>query len=454
MDRDAISVLLVLRRSLGGPDTLINGGVSLRLLSGLGWMQGNFHYYGEHNRRCNHEPLTLTRPYHHGKTRALFVQLELDRLSSMRRQQNSSLSSTSRGLPHHTRRPSKLAQEPIEPKSAHLSDPFLQSFLSSPFDATDYLNASLPPLQAHVSSITPSQEGAVPLSELSSQGQTLLSQLNAQTTRLTNTLTQLTDDILRSGSRLAYEVELLRGETLSLSESLSDGLQGDIVKFVPNGLQNHTESKPNGFLEGGQIKPPTPAAPVADAITEEDVAEDPAYITQLRTLTLVRARLDLVIKTFGDAMEFVFPPSELSVSSGFLSVSAPDAGGQDHSTEEKGQQVLKKFRDELAELLSRSEDPIAGVEKAAYRVEELKRLNQVWHGTSEEKGRTKFLDSLAKMVEDRHKEVLRDLEQNGKRDPGVDVESGPRKSVEGVADNRGTAGYGFMSQLQKLRSGL
>ncbi|KAK9424602.1 hypothetical protein SUNI508_03478 [Seiridium unicorne] len=372
----------------------------------------------------------------------------------MRRRQNSSLSSSSRGLPHHTRQPSRLSQEPIEPKSAHVSDQFLQSFLSPTFDAADYLNSSLPPLQAHVSSITPSQEGAVPLSELSSQAQTLLSQLSAQTTRLTNTLTQLTDDILRSGSRLAYEVELLRGETLSLSESLSDGLQDDIVKFVPHGLQEQTELRLNGNLDGGQRKVSTSIAPDANNASEDKTAEDPAYITQLRTLTLVRARLDSVIKTFGDAMEFVFPPSELSVSSGFLSVSAPDAGGQDHSTEEKGQQVLKKFRDDISELLYKSKDPVAGVEKALLRVEVLKELSQVWKGTAEEKGRTKFIDSLAKMVEDRHKDLLRDLEQNGKRDARVDVESSPRKSTESAADSRGTTGYGFMSQLQKLRSGL
>ncbi|KAH6656848.1 hypothetical protein BKA67DRAFT_655152 [Truncatella angustata] len=373
----------------------------------------------------------------------------------MRRRQNSSLSSSSRGPPHHTRRTSKLSQEPIEPKSPHVSDKFLQSFLSPSFDAADYLNSSLPPLQAHVSSITPSQEGAVPLSDLSSQAQTLLSQLNAQTTRLTNTLTQLTDDILRSGSRLAYEVELLRGETLSLSESLSDGLHDDVVKFVPSGLQEHADVKPNGAAEGTQRRTSAPVVPdgATDTVAGQDVVEDPAYITHLRTLTLVRARLDSVIKTFGDAMEFVFPPSELSVSSGFLSVSAPDAGGHDHSTEEKGQQVLRQLRDEISDLL-KSKDPVAGVEKATLRVEELKELNEIWKGTAEEKGRAKFIDSLAKLVEDRHKELLREMEQNGKRDTRVEVESSPRKSTEGPTDTRGATGYGFMSQLQKLRSGL
>ncbi|ETS79095.1 hypothetical protein PFICI_08948 [Pestalotiopsis fici W106-1] len=372
----------------------------------------------------------------------------------MRRRQNSSLSSSSRGLPHHARRTSKLAQEPIEPKSAHVSDQFLQSFLSPSFDPAEYLNSSLPPLQAHVSSITPSQDGAVPLAELSSQAQTLLSQLSVQTTRLTNTLTQLTDDILRSGSRLAYEVELLRGETLSLSESLTDGLQSDIAKFVPDGLQQQTEHKPNGAVGASSRKLSISIHPeTVPPGGGQDGVEDPAYITQLKTLTCVRERLDSVIKTFGDAMEFVFPPSELSVSSGFLSVSAPDAGGQDHSTEEKGQQVLKQLRDEISGLLA-DKDSVAGVEKALLRVEVLKELNLVWKGTGEEKGRTKFIDGLAKMVEDKHRDLLRELEQNGKRDPRAEVENSPRKSSDGPAETRGATGYGFMSQLQKLRSGL
>ncbi|KAI1846570.1 hypothetical protein JX265_010689 [Neoarthrinium moseri] len=370
----------------------------------------------------------------------------------MRRRQNSSLSASSRGLPHHTRQPSKPSQ-PIKPKSAHVSDQFLQSFLSPSFDAADYLNSSLPPLQAHVSSITPSQEGAVPLTELSSQAQALLSQLNAQTTRLTNTLTQLTDDILRSGSRLAYEVELLRGETLSLSESLSDGLQEDVVKFVPGGIREDRELKINGAGEGTQRRV-SGAAVSADAGTNGDPVDDPEYITQLRTLTLVRARLDSVIKTFGDAMEFVFPPSELSVSSSFLSVSAPDAGGREHSTEEKGQQVLRQLKDEISDLVFKSQDPVEGIEKAALKVEELKVLTQVWKGTAEEKGRTKFIDGLAKIVEDRHKDLLREMEQGSKRDVRTETENGPRKSTEGAAESRGISGYGFMNQLQKLRSGL
>jgi hypothetical protein len=311
----------------------------------------------------------------------------------------------------------------------------------------------------------------VPLAELSAQAQTQLSQLNAHTTRLTNTLTQLTDDILRSGSRLAYEVELLRGETLSLSEALTDGLHDDIVKFVPGGLREQaaemrTVHAPSQSMSAGQRRaslaatlPPAETIPTtADGVVKS--ITDPAFISQLQTLTLVRSRLDTVVKTFGDAMEFVFPPSELSVSSSFLSVSAPEPGSEDHSTEEKGQKVLKHFREEISDLLTRGgSDPVEGIEKAARRIEELKELTTIWKGTAEEKGRTKFIDSLAKMVEDRHKDLMREIEQAGRRDGRTDGESGHRRAANtsfdaGVAESKGLSGYGIMSQLQRLRTGL
>ncbi|KAI0441291.1 hypothetical protein F4803DRAFT_431608 [Xylaria telfairii] len=395
---------------------------------------------------------------------------------SARRRQNSSVGSASRTLPHHTRQKSKA---PLEPKSAHVSDPFLQRFLGPTFNAADYLNSTLPSLQTSPRNNDPS---LVPLAELSAQAQTQLSQLNAHTTRLTNTLTQLTDEILRSGSRLAYEVELLRGEALSLSELLTDTLHDDVVKFVPGGLQEQAaETKETKETKGSDTLPSqsTPASqrrisgttPVPpSAITVEEApsgaaggtlrdATDPAFISQLQTLTFVRSRLDTVVKTFGDAMEFVFPPSELSVSSSFLSVSAPEPGSEDRSTEEKGQKVLKQFREEISGLLNNAgSDPVEGIEKAAQRIEKLKELTTVWNGTAEEKGRTKFIDSLAKMVEDRHKELMREMEA-GRRDGRTDGEPGHRRSANGSLDaaaseNRGLSGYGIMSQLQRLRTGL
>ena len=120
-----------------------------------------------------------------------------------------------------------------QPKSSHVADPSLLPFIQPAFDPADHLNALLPSLAFPSSQSKPN---AVSLSELSIQTQSLLSQLNAQTTRLSTVLTQLTDDILRSGGRLAYEVEVLRGETVGLSEALTDGLRPDVEKFVPSGL--------------------------------------------------------------------------------------------------------------------------------------------------------------------------------------------------------------------------
>lgn len=255
----------------------------------------------------------------------------------------------------------------------------------------------------------------------------------------------MTDDILRSGSRLAYEVELLRGETIGFSETLHETLKEDIERFIPGGLQvdDAVEDKPSKHQPSQDITSTegVPGAP-----------NEPDFIKQLRVLTLVRSRLDTVIKTFGEAMDFVFPPSELSVGSSFLSVSAPEPGKGDQSSEEKGQQVLKALREEVSKALADEEDPVRGIEKAAQRVEELKELSVVWKGTAEEKGRARFIESLAKMVEDAHKELMKGMESGARKSGEV------RRSKEGVRDDGEPAvpsgGYGLISQLQRIRTGL
>lgn len=348
---------------------------------------------------------------------------------------------------------------PKQPKPSHTSNDF-HHFLSPSFDPAAFLNAALPPL-APRQAPAQSQGGPQPvlLAELSAQVQALLSQLNAQTTRLSNTLTQLTEDMLRSGSRLAYEVELLRGETLSLSETLTETLHDNVAKFVPGGL-GHEAAAPRGDAAGDASATEPAGAPGGDP-------EDPDYIKQLQMLTLVRTRLESVVKTFGDAMDFAFPPSEVSVSSSFLSVSAPEPGPEQQSSEDKGQQVLQQLRDDISALLTASKDPVHGIERAASRVEELKELTGVWRGTAEEKGRTKFVDSLAKMVEDRHRELVRDMEQQaakrdgGKLAPAADSPAA-RRAAAGSERYTGAAeesrallgGFRLISQLQKLRSGL
>ncbi|KAK1987860.1 hypothetical protein LZ30DRAFT_579202 [Colletotrichum cereale] len=376
-----------------------------------------------------------------------------DSKTTLRRRQSSN-AAASRNLPIHIRQQSKST---IQPKSSHVADEFLQDFLDASFDPAAYLNANLAPLQHGSNHASRSGGQAVPLAELSNEAQTLLSQLNIHTTRLSGTLTQLTDDILRSGSRLAYEVELLRGETLSLVETMNETLQEDIKKFVPGGLEEGGTDKTAPKVASGEEKRESVGMAKADeggTAAEGETPTEPPYIHQLRTLTVVRSRLDTVIKIFGDAMEFVFPPSELSVSSSFLSVSAPDPGAEQHSTEEKGQQVLQKLRDEISQLLTKSEDPVKGIEKAAQRIEELKELNQVWKGTAEEKGRTRFIESLAKMVEDRHRDLMREVDQASRRDGGDGRARKGSVHADAAENKTYLGGYGLMGQLQKLRNGL
>ncbi|PQE18812.1 37s ribosomal s5 protein [Rutstroemia sp. NJR-2017a WRK4] len=345
--------------------------------------------------------------------------------------------------------PQNASQNPsFQPKSTHTADPALQPFLNPSFDPADYLNSTLPALQSSNSS--QNAKNTVPLAELSTQTQTLLSHLSAHTTRLTTTLTQLTDEILRSGSRLAYEVEVLRGETLGLSEALTEGLHDDVVKFVPAGLEGELARKPTTARARSSTMT-IPKTPIAEsANTNTNKVADPPYIAELRTLTLVRSRLDTVIKTFGDAMSWTFPPSEVSVTSSFLSVSAPEPGSDAHSTEEKGQQVSKQLREEIAGLLA-ADDPINGIEAAAKRVEELKELALVWKGTAEERARNKFVESLAKMVEDRHRELLKDVGQDSQVGQTAEAAHDEPSSLFGMDDGRTQGAFGFINQLQRLR---
>ncbi|POS85663.1 hypothetical protein EPUL_002373 [Erysiphe pulchra] len=324
-----------------------------------------------------------------------------------------------------------------EPWSLHAADPFLQSFLSPTFDPADYLNNNLPSIdRAKISHLNKS---GTFINELFPVAQDLVSQVSANSARLTTVLTQLTDEILRSGNRLAYEVEILRENTLNLSEALTGTLHDDLAKFVPKCIDNGQEKD----TEVLKISNKTPILESHALVNHE-----PSFVKELRILTLVRSRLEEVIKTFGDAMLWSFPPSEVSTASSFLSVSGPDLGSGSDGTsmEEKGQQVSKKIRSEISELLN-SDDLINGIESAAKRVEELKELVIVWKGTSEERARLKFIESLARMVEDRHRDLLRDTENNSRSLRGSKVMQIDEKSEE----NKPLVGYGFINQLQKLR---
>lgn len=412
---------------------------------------------------------------------------------------------------------------PVQPKSAHVADPFLQEFLQPGFDPAAYWNATLggasgaaaaaaaagasrtrSPASGAAGRLAAAASSATATADRAAQAQATLSQLGAHTSRLTTVLTQLTDDILRSGRRLAYEVQLLRGETLGLGEvvekhlALLDETDSGIAAAAPNGDEKKGETTNIEKAEDGEegTENGAAAAAAAAAATAGDPtasSSEPPSLAQLRMLAQVRSRLDAVIRTFGEAMEFIMPPSAISVTSSFLSVSGPDqesgggsgsarsGGGQDAATttsmEDKGQNILRGLRDEIARLLEGA-NVNDGAEAAAARVEALRTLCRVWAGTAEEKARLKFIESLQRMVEDKQRELDRErerlerlqkekLERESSQNNASGNSSGGGASSagqgqldgsasSGTAASRGyaAAGLGFISQLQKIRSGL
>ena len=334
------------------------------------------------------------------------------------------------------------------------SDRSLRPFLASTFDPASYLNSVLPAwIPASSSAVALSQSSNTDpksdhqsLAELNSQTQSLVSQLNAHLSRLSTTLTALTDEILRCGGRLGYEVEVLRGEAGSLGETLAENLKDDIAKFVPGGLpqleaegqhkyservresfSSYRQGAGNGDAESslrgsgehkGEEKPGV-----------SDVSA-PEHIQKLRVLSTVRDRLDAVIKVFGGATEWVIQPSKVSLQSSFISVSGPDVANEDNeeTREAKGMQFSDRVRQEITDLVSGNESfrkdgeaDGSNVRRALERIEELRRLASVWKDTSEEKARSRFVEDLVKLVEETRK-------SKGSKDMGyrVRTESRPR----------------------------
>ncbi|KAF9700341.1 hypothetical protein EKO04_001517 [Ascochyta lentis] len=344
-----------------------------------------------------------------------------------------------------------VAEDKPAPPSSHVSDPALGPFLASAFDPADYLNATLPALS--LGGRAAAKGTSASLADLSSQTQDLLSQLNAQTTRLSAILTQLTDDILRSGGRLAYEVEVLRGETTGLTDVLKDGLKEDMTKFLPGGLSteahehdtassrrpsetqhDHDTAATEALQDTSQ---PPPTAPVAAADTT------PEYITSLRTLTTVRTRLETVIKVFGEAMHWTIPPSDVSLGSSLISVSAPDPGSDSASLEQRGNEFAAALRSEIADLITA--DPDQGPAKAEARIQALRDLALLWKGTAEEKARGKFVDGLVKVAEEKQREAHKERERSRARPQ----RSGSVKEKQAPAKEQGRGG--FLENLSRIR---
>lgn len=266
-------------------------------------------------------------------------------------------------------------------------------------------------------------------------------------------MTELTDAILRGGARLAYEVEVLHGESQALQEALKETLKDDIEVFVPGGVEKHLArptivARPRSSTITVAAESQGNGEEKHTAVTGEkkQEVEEPEYIQQLKSLTAVREKLDTVIKTFDSALNWTFPPSEVSVSSSLISVSAPEPGSEAASVEEKGQAVSKTLRAEVLEMLTGGTNSADGMAKARAKVEELRGLCQVWKGTAEEKARIRFVDSLQKMIDDREREI----ERRGSLDkPQMQVKE---QTQQQPATNLG--GYGFINHLQKMRGGI
>ena len=284
------------------------------------------------------------------------------------------------------------------------SDKVLRPFLAPTFDPADYLNATLPAWTPSTSSRSSGAATNQPqsLNELNNQTQTLLSQLSAQLTRLSTQLTRLTDDILRSGGRLAYEVEILRGETGSLSDVLVDGLANELKRFVPGGLrpQLHVRTQSSVIPPSAENGSSAEAQEIVQGKNAlQNQPKDPSTaadaIIRLRTLALVRDRLESVVKVFGAALDWTIPPSEVNMRSTFISVAGPEAENTEER-EKRGKAWADKMRGELGSTVGTE-----GYEAALKRVEQFQDLAAVWKGTSEEKARLKFVESLRKIVEEK-----------------------------------------------------
>ena len=332
------------------------------------------------------------------------------------------------------------------PYSHHTADPTLRAFLASDFDPTAYLNRILPALSVSPNHHSQPQgqvnKAAQPLSlkDLASQTQSHVVQLSAQMSRLSDTLTHLTDDILRNGTRLAYEVEILRGEAISLSEAVTGELNGDIPELAPKGLSATIAANPDSAME---YPPPSLARDGGPTTYHSSDTTEPSALGSLRTLHHVRGNLQAVIKVFDDALNWPLPPSALTLSSSIISVSGPQENG---SLEEKGQEASKRFRDEISALLAQG--GIEGVLVAEEKVQTMRDLVGVWKGTAEERARGKFVETLAQAVVERRKEEETKGGMTRKTGPGTSARLPGEMERYGQRSNI-SGGPGFLRRLRE-----
>ncbi|KAL9125845.1 MAG: hypothetical protein Q9217_005010 [Psora testacea] len=322
---------------------------------------------------------------------------------------------------------------PINP---HFTDPTLRPFLSSTFSPIDYLNTHFPPPSA----AEKQQQTTSSLSTLASQTQTHVSTLNAQTSRLSDTLTELTDDILRTSTRLGYEVELLRGEAVSLAETLSKPgeLSESILRFVPESIASPAKPSPTPISPKKSNDDNTQHSAVLPPEAEANALEPPS-LPRLRTLLLVRHQLQSVIRVFNLALSFPLPPSLLTTpTSALVSLQSPNA---DPDAEAKGQAALAELKAEVVDMLRAGD-----AEGAKARVQELRDVCGVWKGTSEEKARLKWVDRLEQLV--RQAEAESGSLGNGNAESKQSIsENVEGSAVREIRESAGSA-PGFLRRLR------
>lgn len=266
------------------------------------------------------------------------------------------------------------------------------------FDAIQYIDNALSSLSLTSKNQATKQNRTAQIQSVSTETQGLLSKLNTYNIRTSAELTSLTDEILRSSNRLAYEVEVLRSDANGLYDLLSSTLQEDISHFVQQQVIRDDATEANTQSSG---------------IEDVALARDPEFMQQLRLLGHVKSRLEDVIRVFGEALKWPIPPSDVSVASSLISVSAPELGVANTADDDKARAVIRQYRDEITDLLSTEGGGRAGLDAATKRVEDFQNLALVWKGTAEERARSKVVDGFVKIVEDR-KRAMGSSNQNNK----------------------------------------
>ena len=313
--------------------------------------------------------------------------------------------------------------------------PILTKLGQAQFDPVDFLNESLPSL-----SLSPQSQKAgrsTQVQSVATESLALLSSLNTINIRSSTELTSLTDEIIRGGNRLAYEVEVLRGDVNGFYDLLTETLREDIAHFVAVEVIN---AEPTAGIDRDEVaKAPAPS-------------DGPEFMSRVRSLGKVRARLESVITVFGEAMKWPVPPSEVS-GAALISVSAPELGIQSTEEDEKAREVLMQIRTEIIDLLGADFAVYTGVDAASQRVQDYRQLALLWKSTSEEKARLKFVESLAKLVEDRRKALdAREAARTNRSDGPAYSNSAMGRIQKGVNETGGAVG--LFRNLQRLKDDL